>query len=459
MANGLLDFFGKDYEDPRTQGLLQFGLGLMQAGGYQDRPVSLGQAFGVAGQQGMKAYQAAQEAAAKKKERESLAAQRQSQINLTNAQIAQINREAAAKKAMQDKRTAASRALATTLGVVPTRDFADSRTQYQKDISAFLAAPETDFSAVTKYITEAPKREAEMARTEAATKLDLARAEEALRGDAQKPLSTIGKILSDAGIDPQSERGQKIINAAIAEETSADTSEFDLAIFESDVKAITKKVEAADKAAGMVPQYDAVIQQIIALPEEMETTKFDEIKNSLASYFQGTGLLSQEMEEKLGKAQSLEAAMAILIPQIRPDGSGSTSNFEYEQYIKGSASFGKSKRANLIIAATARQGAIRKKLAAEMEDAYFRKNKKRLSANELERMMEEKHGSLFKTPFGEAIDTKSQDEVMMEMSNMVSQGKIKAGDVVYLGNQMPEQTVNGFTYVTQEMVDMLGAMQ
>ena len=68
MANGLLDFFGKDYEDPRTQGLLQFGLGLMQAGGYQDRPVSLGQAMGAAGQQGMQAYQAAQEQARKKEE-------------------------------------------------------------------------------------------------------------------------------------------------------------------------------------------------------------------------------------------------------------------------------------------------------------------------------------------------------------------------------------------------------
>ena len=70
MANGLLDFFGKDYEDPRTQGLLQFGLGLMQQGGYQDRPVSLGQAFGAAGQQGMQAYQ---QAVADKQRKEQLA--------------------------------------------------------------------------------------------------------------------------------------------------------------------------------------------------------------------------------------------------------------------------------------------------------------------------------------------------------------------------------------------------
>ena len=70
MANGLLDFFGKDYEDPRTQGLLQFGLGLMQQGGYQDRPVSLGQAFGAAGQQGMQAYQ---QAVAQKQKKQQLA--------------------------------------------------------------------------------------------------------------------------------------------------------------------------------------------------------------------------------------------------------------------------------------------------------------------------------------------------------------------------------------------------
>lgn len=47
--------------DPRTIALLQTGLGLMQAGGPSRTPVSLGQAFGQAGQQGVSAFQKAQD--------------------------------------------------------------------------------------------------------------------------------------------------------------------------------------------------------------------------------------------------------------------------------------------------------------------------------------------------------------------------------------------------------------
>ena len=102
MSDGLLGFFGKDYEDPRTQGLLQFGLGLMQQGGYQDRPVSLGQAFGAAGQQGMQAYQAAQEQARKKEEAKQIALQRSLQIEAQQAQLADANRLRMAKGRLEE---------------------------------------------------------------------------------------------------------------------------------------------------------------------------------------------------------------------------------------------------------------------------------------------------------------------------------------------------------------------
>ena len=110
MANGLLDFFGKDYEDPRTQGLLQFGLGLMQQGGYQDRPVSLGQAMGAAGQQGMGAYQ---QAVAEKQRKEQLIQQKAMQ----DLQMQQMQQAMAAQREQQElarqqrERTAAQRSL------------------------------------------------------------------------------------------------------------------------------------------------------------------------------------------------------------------------------------------------------------------------------------------------------------------------------------------------------------
>lgn len=48
--------------DPMTMGLLQTGLGLMRAGGPSPFPVSMGQAFGQAGQQGLQSYNLARQA-------------------------------------------------------------------------------------------------------------------------------------------------------------------------------------------------------------------------------------------------------------------------------------------------------------------------------------------------------------------------------------------------------------
>lgn len=110
MANGLLDFFGKDYEDPRTQGLLQFGLGLMQQGGYQNRPVSLGQAMGTAGQQGMQAYQ---QAVAEKQRKEQLIQQKAMQdLQMNQMQQAMAAQQEQQELARQEReRLAAQRSL------------------------------------------------------------------------------------------------------------------------------------------------------------------------------------------------------------------------------------------------------------------------------------------------------------------------------------------------------------
>lgn len=139
MANGLLDFFGKDYEDPRTQGLLQFGLGLMQQGGYQDRPVSLGQAFGAAGQQGMQAYQAAQKAAREKQQAEQMQAMRDLQMAQTKLQMRQAE-QAAKDKEIADKRAAQQRAyvmqaVAPTMSI-PSRDEAGKISREDRELMA-----------------------------------------------------------------------------------------------------------------------------------------------------------------------------------------------------------------------------------------------------------------------------------------------------------------------------------
>lgn len=97
MANGILDMFGTDFDDPRTQGLLGLSLGLLEAGGYQDRPTTLGQALARGGQVGMKYRQAALEAQEQKQAREQQRAYRELQMQQLQQQMGQQRREEAQK--------------------------------------------------------------------------------------------------------------------------------------------------------------------------------------------------------------------------------------------------------------------------------------------------------------------------------------------------------------------------
>ena len=138
MANGLLDFFGKDYEDPRTQGLLQFGLGLMQAGGYQDSPVSLGQAIGAGGRQGMQAYQ---QAVAQKQKKEQLAqAKRLQDLQAKQAQQSILTSQQALKEKEAQQLAMSRFQTAQKMGF---RDMAGNpMSQSQVDALAVAAYPE-----------------------------------------------------------------------------------------------------------------------------------------------------------------------------------------------------------------------------------------------------------------------------------------------------------------------------
>lgn len=97
MANGILDMFGTDFDDPRTQGLLGLSLGLLEAGGYQERPTTLGQALARGGQMGMKYRQAALEAQEQKQAREQQRAYRELQMQQLQQQMGQRRREEAQK--------------------------------------------------------------------------------------------------------------------------------------------------------------------------------------------------------------------------------------------------------------------------------------------------------------------------------------------------------------------------
>lgn len=90
MANGLL---GTSFDDPRTRANLAIAMGLLQAGGPSDRPISLGQGIGQAGMMGLQAYDTAL-AAQRAKKLEDL------QFKSAEAELAKAQAEAAKKRQM-----------------------------------------------------------------------------------------------------------------------------------------------------------------------------------------------------------------------------------------------------------------------------------------------------------------------------------------------------------------------
>lgn len=90
MANGLL---GTSFDDPRTRANLAIAMGLLQAGGPSDRPISLGQGIGQAGMMGLQAYDTAL-AAQRAKKLEDL------QFKSAQAELAKMQAEADEKRRM-----------------------------------------------------------------------------------------------------------------------------------------------------------------------------------------------------------------------------------------------------------------------------------------------------------------------------------------------------------------------
>ena len=136
MANGILDMFGTDFDDPRTQGLLGLSLGLLEAGGYQDRPTTLGQALARGGQVGMKYRQAALEAQEQKKAREQQQAYRELQMQQLQQQMGQRRREEAQKVQAQ----VAMKKMITGGRPIVSREVADDP-EVQKLLALYGSAP------------------------------------------------------------------------------------------------------------------------------------------------------------------------------------------------------------------------------------------------------------------------------------------------------------------------------
>jgi len=215
---------------------------------------------------------------------------------------------------------------------------------------------------------------------------------------------------------------------------------------------LEKTGESASKAQELVDSYDQIILTLEANPN-IETGPVQDAILPFKQLFADFGLLSQDEVNEVMTLERLRANMSFIVPRMREEGSGSTSNFEMGVFRQAAPQLSKRRDTNLLLAASAKQAAEYKTIVQSEREAYVLEYKKLPTKKELTEIMDAKHGSIFKTPFGEDIRVKSEDEVNEEFNRMYTEGIIKPGDVVYLGEY------GGFTYIDKPFLQEAGLIQ
>lgn len=217
-------------------------------------------------------------------------------------------------------------------------------------------------------------------------------------------------------------------------------------------KRLEKTGEEASKAQELVNSYDRIILTLEANPD-IETGPVQDAILPFKQLFADFGLLSQDEVNEVMTLERLRANMSFIVPRMREEGSGSTSNFEMGVFKEAAPQLSKRRDTNLLLAAAAKQSAQYKTLVQSEREAFVLENKRLPKKAELTAIMDAKHGSIFKTPFGQDIRVKSEDEVNQEFNRMYTEGIIRPGDVVYLGEY------GGFTYIDKPFLQAAGLIQ
>ena len=259
------------------------------------------------------------------------------------------------------------------------------------------------------------------------------------------------KNLRAAGIDPNSPEGREIIkNFLTKPQTSIDMSKPSEAALGYAYKQLEKQDEAVGQAQELVDEY-RFIETALRDPN-IKTGLATSIAQPVKRALLALDLLDEEEADKVMTLETLEAAMKKIVPRMRDEGSGSTSNFEFANYQKAAPELGKSTEANQLIAAMARQAAERKIEIQDIRRQFVLENNRLPTNKELGEKVESRLGSVYKTPFGTSINQKDAAEVDAEVDRMIRENIIRSGDVVYLGKHSPQSKMGGFMIFTDEMI-------
>lgn len=210
---------------------------------------------------------------------------------------------------------------------------------------------------------------------------------------ATKPAGSGYKPLVDAqerarfGIPPDDKRpyqlgpGNKLVNPPAESRVSIDQrgeSEFSKESAKSQVKRFNDIVESGFSAKSM----RADLETLRDLRSRFDTGKIAEMKTALGPYAEALGV----KVDNLGEMQAFDAIVAKLAPRMRPTGSGATSDYEMQQYLKSLPTLGKTPEGNAIIENTMEALQQHQEKAAEIASMAMNRE---LSPKEADKMLRE----------------------------------------------------------------------
>lgn len=168
------------------------------------------------------------------------------------------------------------------------------------------------------------------------------------------------------------------------------------------------------------------------LLDGVKTGKIEEFLMPFKEFAVGIGVADEETVKNLGQQELFQATTNFLVPRMRVEGSGSTSDMEIELFKSAVPNLGRTSAGNLVVAGGIENLVEYNIKRQRLMDKYLQENKNLLGFGEY---ADKELGPLYKSY--------SSDN---EFDTQVKQGTLKEGDFVY-------DAINGqFRVLTKEDV-------
>jgi hypothetical protein len=178
-------------------------------------------------------------------------------------------------------------------------------------------------------------------------------------------------------------------------------------------KEVDKQIELDKQLLSRVQMSKRLLQ------DGIKTGKVEEILMPLRELAIGFGIADKETINKFGQQELFQSLTNYLVPRMRVEGSGSTSDMEIDLFRSAVPNMGRTAEGNLVIAAGIENLVAYNIKRQRLMDAYLKENKNLLGFGEY---ADQQLGSLYKSY--------NSDN---EFDRLVKDGVLKEGDFVYDG--------------------------